>query len=75
MFIMLNSVILAIIPQIPLVIIIAAILLGEIWNTQIHECTNRDTTCHRSPFDAFTMKEVNNLIYNSLIFIPLGGNY
>lgn len=50
---------LAIIPLIPIIVILAAVMTGEIWDWSIHRCENKDPNCYRSPFDRFTLEGVN----------------
>jgi len=56
----LKGISLAVVPLVPLVIILSSMMIGQVWNWEIHGCSNSDPNCYRSIFDAFVMESVLN---------------
>jgi len=50
--------------MIPIIIILSALMVGQIWDWPINNCAVSDPMCYRSVFDVFAMEKV----YSDLSF-------
>jgi len=68
---MVKGMSLAFIPVVLMVIIISALMVGEIWDWPINSCETSDASCYRSVFDVFALEKVKPNLFppNLILFL------